>query len=187
MSAGGVPGAGAPVGGTHGPVTGSLRLPLQPHGPWLLLTPDVEPVEDLAAPVRRAGGAVRRLNGLAMRDEAGLHAEVARSLGFPSYYGRNWSALEDCLVDLAWLPAPAYLLVVESAQDVLAEEPDERVGLLGDLLVRVARFWSSPVEDGDVFDRRAVPFHVVLVTLGELAARETESRWSAQGVRLHRL
>lgn len=168
-------------------MTGHERLPLQPHGPWLLLTPDIEPVEDLVAPVRRAGGVVRRFDGLRMRDAAGLHAEFARELAFPHYYGRNWSALEDCLDDLEWLPAPAYLLVVESAQDLLADEPDERVGLLGDLLLRVARQWGQAVDEGGRFDRRAVPFHVVLVTLGGEAADGVARRWSREGVTLARL
>lgn len=165
-------------------MTGHERLPLQPHGPWLLLTPDIEPVEGLAAPVRRAGGVVRRLDARRMRDAAGLHGEFARELAFPPYYGRNWSALEDCLDDLEWLPGSAYLLVVESAQDLLADEPDERVGLLGDLLLRVAEQWGQAVDEGGSFDRRAVPFHVVLVTLGQDAADEVRRRWAAQGVRL---
>jgi RNAse (barnase) inhibitor barstar len=162
-------------------------LPLRPQGPWLLVSPDREPVEDLGLPVRRIRGVVRRLDGTRMRDAAGLFAEFARALSFPDYFGANWAALEDCLSDLGWLPAPAYLLVVDAADDVLADEPLERTGLFADLLVRVARAWGQPVEDGDWWDRRAVPFHVVLVTASDPLARQLETRWRQAGATLARL
>jgi hypothetical protein len=33
-----------------------------------------------------------------------LHRALARELGFPSYYGKNWNALDEMLSDLSWLP-----------------------------------------------------------------------------------
>jgi RNAse (barnase) inhibitor barstar len=162
-------------------------LPLRPQGPWLLLSPDTEPVEDLGPPVRRVKGVVRRLDGARMRTVDGLFAEFAHALAFPGYFGANWAAFEDCLSDLDWLPAPAYLLVVDAADQLLADEPAQRTGLLGDLLVRVARYWGEAVEDGGWWDRRGVPFHVVLVTGDEPSARALQERWRQAGVSLSRL
>ncbi len=34
-------------------------------------------------------------------------------LSFPDYFGRNWDALEECLRDLAWLPAGRVVIVHE--------------------------------------------------------------------------
>jgi hypothetical protein len=68
---------------------------------------------------------VRRIRGSRSRTTAGLFDEMAAALQFPAYFGGNWNALRDMLSDLRWLPAEAYLLVVEGADELLADEPDE--------------------------------------------------------------
>ena len=40
--------------------------------------------------------------GIANKSE--LLRSVAFSLGFPSYFGGNWDALDECIRDLSWLP-----------------------------------------------------------------------------------
>ncbi|MFE6746326.1 CPCC family cysteine-rich protein [Kitasatospora purpeofusca] len=41
----------------------------------------------------------------AVRDDRDLHATLQRELGFPSFYGRNWSAFHDAVTGLVVLPA----------------------------------------------------------------------------------
>jgi hypothetical protein len=36
---------------------------------------------------------------------------IGAALSFPSWYGRNLDALEDCLRDLSWLPEGAHALI----------------------------------------------------------------------------
>ena len=151
-------------------------------GPWLLLTRDPETVVGQGESVRRRGGVVRRLQGTAMRTQAGLHAEFARELQFPTYFGHNWAALEDCLTDLEWLPAPAYLVVIEDADQVLIDEPIERTGLFGDLLIGAARAWATPVADGEWWDRLGVAFHVVLLPADSACEMCVIDRWGEAGV-----
>ncbi|MBN1425603.1 barstar family protein, partial [Candidatus Fermentibacteria bacterium] len=43
---------------------------------------------------------------------ADLLAAFAAALHFPSYFGRNWDALYDCLADLSWRPACGYALLL---------------------------------------------------------------------------
>jgi RNAse (barnase) inhibitor barstar len=75
--------------------------------------------------IERRTVAVRRIRGTRCRTAKGLFDEMAAALQFPAYFGGNWNALRDVLSDLSWLPAEAYLLVVEDADDLLADEVDE--------------------------------------------------------------
>lgn len=75
--------------------------------------------------IERRTAAVRRIRGSRCRTARGMFDELAAALQFPAHFGGNWNALRDVLSDLSWLPAEAYLLVVEDADDVLAEEADE--------------------------------------------------------------
>lgn len=45
-----------------------------------------------------------------------LFAEFKRQLKFPSYFGRNWDAFEECLTDLEWLPGCSYVIVVRAGE-----------------------------------------------------------------------
>jgi RNAse (barnase) inhibitor barstar len=171
------------AGSDSGP--GAAPWGLRAEPPWLAVLVGDDAMASAIAPVAGAGGAVRRLRGRRMRTDAALFAEFNRTLDFPDYFGRNWPALEDCLIDLAWLPAPAYLLAVEDSDQVLAQEPDERVGLFADLLVRVARTWAREVA-GVAWARPAVPFHLLLHVRSASTARALTARWSAAGVGLPR-
>ena len=43
----------------------------------------------------------------ATEDAMQLFDSIARSCGFPGYFGRNWDALKDCLLDFSWVsPKP---------------------------------------------------------------------------------
>jgi len=117
------------------------------------------------------------LRGRRCTDVPSMFGEFARQLRFPDYFGRNWAALEDCLTDLAWLPAPGYALLLDGAESLLVDERPAELVRLVDLLDRVGRFWATPVEQGEAWDRPAVDFHTVLGT-------STEGRRRALAVRL---
>lgn len=105
---------------------------------------------------------VRKLRGWKMRTVQGLMDEFAAALQFFDGFGENWGALEDCLMWMdEWLPAEAYVLVVEKSEELLADEP----GDLGDFLATiqtVGESWSQPVEFPSQFRRDARPFHLLL-------------------------
>jgi RNAse (barnase) inhibitor barstar len=98
----------------------------------------------------RPTAAVRRIRGSRSRSTDGLFDELAAALQFPAYFGANWNALSDMLSDLRWLPAKEYLLVVEDADELLADAPD---GVVNDCL----RVLAAAAEIA-----APIPFQIVL-------------------------
>lgn len=118
---------------------------------------------------------VRHLRGQKMRNTETLMNEFAAALQFFGGFGENWHALEECLGYLdEWLPANAYVLVVERAEEVLQEESlGEKISLLR-ALHATGEFLAKPIADGDRFDRPAVPFHVLLNLTSTVVAAHTD-------------
>ena len=52
-----------------------------------------------------------------------LLTAIGRELRFPSYYGRNLDALEECLNDLSWLPAGEVVLIWDGADALRQTDP----------------------------------------------------------------
>jgi hypothetical protein len=114
----------------------------------------------LAAP---PGFVVRTLDGARCGTKAALLRELARALAFPATWGENWDALDECLTDLAWLPAPGYRLVVTDAHRLLDGAGSNRVQewrTFTRLLRDVGHEWAGPQSR----PRAGTPFHTVLVS-----------------------
>ena len=149
-----------------------------PKPPWVSLlisdpTSDVDAYATAVAQQMTTHSVVRVLRSDKMRDFDGLFDEFASELRFPSYFGRNFNALEDCLSDLDWLPGAAYLLIIRNAVLLLANEEDADLAALMRLLVRVCEEWAQPVVAGEAWDRGAIPFHVLLHCSSEDTPRLT--------------
>ena len=120
---------------------------------------------------RLPGFAVRRLDGRRCGTKPALLAELARVLAFPAHFGRNWDALEDCLTDLEWLPAPGYLLVVTQADRLLAGRPADYRTFVS-ILESAGAEWAA-ARTG-VTARAPRPFHTLLaVDASRVAARRS--------------
>ena len=103
------------------------------------------------------GFVVKIFHGKKCRTKSTLLGECSRVLEFPSYFAKNWDAFMDCLTDLQWLPAPGYLFVILDAEEILAEQEQDRAILI-DMLNEAGRVWCT---EQDV--RPEIPFHVLLV------------------------
>jgi hypothetical protein len=138
--------------------------------------------------VRRTGPepsdpvAVRHLRGRRTATLTGLFREFAAGWQFPEYYGHNWPALEDCLTDLAWAPAPGYLCVIDLAEALLENERPVTLAILTDLLNRVGEYWAAPIALGEPWDRPAKAFHSVLLADTPAGAGRLRDRLHAAGV-----
>lgn len=65
------------------------------------------------------------LDGDAIRGKPDFLAALSKAFHFPAYYGHNWDALEECLLDLSWLPAPGYILLFNHPSRFVSTAPDE--------------------------------------------------------------
>ncbi len=105
---------------------------------------------------------VRFLDGRKMKNWPDAMLEIEAKLEFPAYFGRNFAALDECLGDMEWLPADAYLIVVEYASVVLRDEPGDEAVLLFQLFDRVGREWAEGTLLGANWERKPTPFHTIL-------------------------
>jgi RNAse (barnase) inhibitor barstar len=98
--------------------------------------------------------AIRDVPGDRCFTKQSLLRELARVLEFPPYFGYNWDALEECLLDLAdWMPAEGYILLFLDTDKVLTDSEGDFTTLIS-ILKSVAGEWASR--------RPTVPFHIVL-------------------------
>jgi hypothetical protein len=139
----------------------------QPPYVELLVVKKGQTYEDGLTPP--SGFVVRVLDGRKCHTKAGLLGECARVLDFPSYFGKNWDAFEECLTDLQWLPAPGYLFVITEAEQVLPDHDEEYESFIT-ILEESGKVWAI---EQDV--RPEIPFHVLLTV--EEQHRSKRKNW----------
>ncbi len=75
--------------------------------------------------VRKEGWQYAYLDGNQIRDKGDFLHAMDQTLRFPSYFGYNWDALEECLTDLSWLPAPGYVILYNRPNRFISNSLDE--------------------------------------------------------------
>lgn len=107
--------------------------------------------ETLSNQAAKLGWRVFQLDGSQAHDKQSFLREAATAMSFPSYFGKNWDALEDSINDLGWAQADGYVLVWEDAQNLAAQDPDSYKMAL-DILARAVKNWG----------KFKIPFYVLL-------------------------
>src|SRR5216683_2738532 len=134
---------------------------LRSHEPWqhVLLAGESEVCDALWALERSSEKRTvcRVIRGHKATTKPAFFDECAAAWQFPYYFGENWDAFEECLTDLQWLPAEAYVFCVTQAVHLLEKEPSDQQDRLLFVLQRIAkgRGQSTP-------SRPAPVFHVLL-------------------------
>jgi RNAse (barnase) inhibitor barstar len=96
--------------------------------------------------------AVFEVNGACIESERDLLSALARAMEFPSYFGMNWDALDECLRDLSWRPAKGYVLVLRDAEQLWRRNGRLMGSLVGSWLF-AAESWA----------KASVSFHLLFV------------------------
>ncbi|WP_458119810.1 barstar family protein [Paenibacillus sp. Z6-24] len=82
------------------------------------------------------------LDGENCRTIDGVFEEFNEKFSFPSYFGWNWNALEECLSDLDWLNAQGHLVCMGNAEQLLYLSDNDLSAIL-DILKITALEWSN--------------------------------------------
>lgn len=98
----------------------------------------------LAAAAAEHGWRCFHLDGAAIRDKASFLDACATAMQFPSYFGRNWDALDDCLNDLSWAPAAGYILLYDQVATFAQGQPGEWAAARAVLVDAVSHWTVTP-------------------------------------------
>lgn len=114
-------------------------------------------VASLKAEAKADGWRLFYLDGTKVKDKKTFLEHIARAMYFPSYFGKNWDALNDCLTDLEGSPGSGYILLFESPDKFIKTSPDDWK-VAKELFESAIEFW----------DQTNSPLYVLL-TLSKLA------------------
>ncbi|MFE5539042.1 barstar family protein [Streptomyces sp. NPDC056492] len=90
------------------------------------MTLDPRPPGPALAAAEEAGWTTLRVDLAGVRGKAELLRRWGAALTVPAWFGGNWDALGDALIDLSWLPqAPGRLVVVTSWRSYAGARPGE--------------------------------------------------------------
>jgi len=79
-----------------------------PHG-------DLAP---LIAGAEAAGCLVQRVDLARASNKNEMLQAIGKTLGFPDWFGYNWDALNDCLLDMGWRPAEGYVTLLDHCDGI---------------------------------------------------------------------
>lgn len=165
---------------------GSALTRVDPTRPFLVTEHDAQQLAAIIAQWGEAGLVVRTVRGRKMHDVDRLFDEMAAAFQFPSYFGENWPAFDECLADMDWLGADrgVVVLLLEPEQ-VLRDAPAVELEVLIRMIAHAAEAYGVPIARGEWWDRPAIPFHVVLSAPGTLEL--VRNRWESAGASLDEL
>jgi RNAse (barnase) inhibitor barstar len=104
-------------------------------------------VSALVISAQKAGCLVFHVDLAKVSNKESLLNAIAKALAFPEWFGANWDALSDLLLDMAWRPATGYLVILEHADRVHANAEADFT-TLAQIFNNVAETWR---EDGIPF------------------------------------
>lgn len=99
------------------------------------------------------------IEGKKCQDLDSLYVEFSKKLQFPSYFGKNWDALDECLNDLEWLGEKSYILILKDSYLLFNLHPADLDTFFKILDIAITE-WTQG-RNTDSFPTPPTPFHVV--------------------------
>jgi RNAse (barnase) inhibitor barstar len=95
----------------------------------------------LRASAKRAGIAWLDLDLAGVHDRGAFLKACAKGFDFPGYFGHNWDALHECLVDAAGAGTPGAVVHWRRGAELARRSPDT-VGTALEILGEAATYWG---------------------------------------------
>lgn len=111
--------------------------------------------ETIIAAVEVHGWRCFTVDGDTITDKKSFLEQSAAAMHFPTYFGRNWDAFEECLFDLSWAPAAGYVLLYDNVEKFARQSPHEWSVAYAILVEAVSR-WQ----------KQGIPFVVLMRKTG---------------------
>ncbi|HET9404433.1 MAG TPA: barstar family protein, partial [Burkholderiales bacterium] len=96
----------------------------------------------LRAAAKRAGIPWHDLDLDGVRDRDAFLRRCGRAFSLPGYFGNNWDALHECLLDLAGSGAPGALVHWRRGAGLAKRTPDA-VNTALEILLEASRYWAG--------------------------------------------
>jgi RNAse (barnase) inhibitor barstar len=103
-------------------------------------------IEELA----EQGIQVFYLNGREISSKETFLRKAAEAMHFPSYFGANWDAFDECITDFSWVSAKSYVLLYEYP-DIFAQAEPTEWQIAVDILHSAEEYWQSANKPLNVF------------------------------------
>ena len=91
------------------------------------------------------------VDGAAVMDKASFLDAFAVALDFPSYFGQNWDAFEECLTEMTWAPGTGYVILWDDVAN-FADAAPEQWETAQAIFNQAADYWQA----------RDVPFYLLV-------------------------
>ncbi len=102
---------------------------------------------------------VATIDGSKCKSIDNTFVEFANAFKFPSYFGNNWPAFDECINDLEWLSRSSYVLIIKNSNYILEMEP-KNFQILLEILKDTSIEWAKGRDYND-FPTEPTPFHIV--------------------------
>ena len=99
-------------------------------------------IDDLLQGAGAAGCLVLRVDLSKARNKHDMLEALGKGLRFPEWFGHNWDALTDCLLDMGWLPATGYVIILDHCDGIHGRAEDDFVTLMR-IFQDVAQTWRE--------------------------------------------
>lgn len=99
------------------------------------------------------------IDGQAVKTKIDFLCVIAQVMNFPTYFGNNWDAFEECMADLEWCKSQGYVLLYTHPEHFAQHEPAQWT-------TAIAIFQSTIAH----WQKAEVPMYIFLTTHGVVSS-----------------